>query len=481
MTAALPSLEPVFKAVGLLNPDQAELKAKLLRQCTLFSRPTLRITVFGPFNYGKSTLLNALLGENTLPIGLVPTTGTVITLSYGAQLISRITLADGTVLEEPGTQLLQQYATLDRQCNIMAIELKCPHPLLQAGIELVDLPGTDDQATNNQLVYTQLLETDVAIQLLDGRKLMTLTERDHLRDWLLARGITTVLFVVNFLNLMETEQRQQVMQRLRGVAQDFRTTLPDGINNLYAVDALPALRARLKGNAIAATGLPALETALQDLALARIPQLTLYRAPRLIPLIDQLQKTLQQQLQTLTKPPAARRTIIQQQVQQLIQTGFQQSVTELEEWLQPANLWQQYRLSLTAELQTARDSHWLEETLKPVWKQKQRAVVTWVYKACEVFEQPRPVDLWVSWRPVSTQVIRSGDEMASIAYNYLNHFSKTALAALEEYQKKAQPVLNVPIAPSSLQNRQVGQQTLLKNTLADLQQLQKELKSFGAE
>jgi GTP-binding protein EngB required for normal cell division len=36
---------------------------------------TFRIAVFGPFNHGKSTLLNALLREKTLPIDLIPTTG----------------------------------------------------------------------------------------------------------------------------------------------------------------------------------------------------------------------------------------------------------------------------------------------------------------------------------------------------------------------------------------------------------------------
>ncbi|EAM52207.1 hypothetical protein CwatDRAFT_5335 [Crocosphaera watsonii WH 8501] len=36
-----------------------------------------------PFNYGKSTLLNALLGEKTLPIDLIPTTGAAIYVKYG--------------------------------------------------------------------------------------------------------------------------------------------------------------------------------------------------------------------------------------------------------------------------------------------------------------------------------------------------------------------------------------------------------------
>ena len=259
------------RAVGLLDVSHARLKAEVLSQCDRIAQPTLRITVFGPFNYGKSTLLNALLGEKTLPIDLVPTTGAAITVSHGATLTSRISLADGTTVEEPGTDLLKRYAILDEQRrmrqDVTAVEVCCPHPFLQSGVELVDLPGTDDRDAQNELVHTKLLEADAVIQLLDGRKLMTLAEREHLRDWLLDRGITTVIFVVNFLNLMEPEDRKQVLYRLRFLAQDFRATLPDGVSNLYAVDALPALRARLKGNMAAATqaGLPALESALQNI------------------------------------------------------------------------------------------------------------------------------------------------------------------------------------------------------------------------
>ena len=48
--------------------------------------PNFRIAVFGPFNHGKSTLLNALLGNKTLPIDLIPTTGAAITVKYGNEL-----------------------------------------------------------------------------------------------------------------------------------------------------------------------------------------------------------------------------------------------------------------------------------------------------------------------------------------------------------------------------------------------------------
>ncbi|MEM1254952.1 MAG: dynamin family protein [Cyanobacteria bacterium P01_H01_bin.21] len=521
------------KAVGLLDPDRAELKATVLRQCDRIANPTLRIAVFGPFNYGKSTLLNALLGGKTLPIDLVPTTGAAITVHYGPELTSRITLADGRILEEPGTDLLQRYATLDEQRRlrqeVTAVAVGCPHPLLQSGVELIDLPGTDDQDAQNQLVYTTLLEADVVIQLLDGRKLMTLTEREHLQNWLMERGITTVLFVVNFLNLMEPEEGKQVMSRLRCLAQDFRATLPDGVSNLYAVDALPALRARLKGDMAAATqtGLPAFESALHTLVQVRHPQLATHRVSRLLPLVTQVQQNLQQQLEA---QPDTRRAIIQQRAQKLIQAGFQQSVSDLQDWLQLKNLSQNYQQGFAIALQNDTAAQWLEEILQPVWKQKKRAVTEWVYKACDFFELPRPVDLWVGWQsvqqpdtpnepeeasdvtpvaiatglgwvlagPVGAAVLGGASHLINqsgrpkkavsqleqtislelgreVAHGYLAHFSETALAALNTYQTTVNPILTMT-QQSSVQ--QAGQRTLLENTVADLQLLREDLQRF---
>ncbi|ESA38578.1 dynamin family protein [Leptolyngbya sp. Heron Island J] len=544
--ALTPLLITLRKAVGLLDNNNAELKSDVLGQCDRISNPSLRITVFGPFNYGKSTLLNALLGEKALPIDLVPTTGAAITVTYGTELTSCITLTDGQVLKEAGTDLLQRYATLDEQRHmrqeVAAVAVECPHPFLRTGVELVDLPGTDDREAQNNLVYAKLQETDVVIQLLDGRKLMTLAEREHLRDWLMERGITTVLFVVNFLNLMEPEERKQVMYRLRFLAQDFRSTLPDGVSNLYAVDALPALRARLKGDMAAATqsGLPALESALQTLVQLRMPQLSTHRMTRLLPLMPKVQQALQQQLKSLETPsPDSRRAAIQQRAQTLIQEGFQQSMAELQDWLRLRNLLNQYQHSFAVALQAGTAFQWLEESLQPVWKQKKRAVVEWVYKACDFFEQPRPVDLWVSWQlpddsvqavpepeqpsgkkeegmapvaiatglgwvlggPMGAAVLggashlinRSGrkpsaqpeptvsaDLSREAARSYLAHFSETALAALHNYQKTTRPILYQSVAKPASQQQRIGQQTLLENTLVELQQLKAQLKNFGS-
>lgn len=476
-TPPLPIINTLQKAVGLLNQTHAELKANILRQCQFITHPNLRITIFGPFNHGKSTLLNALLGSKTLPIALVPTTGAAITITYGPELTSRITFTNGSIKESSGTDLLHRYATLNEQRqlqpSVATVEVQCPHPLLQPGVELVDLPGTDDQTTHNQLVHTNLLEADVVIQLLDGRKLMTLEERTHLQDWLMARGVTTVLFVVNFLNLVEPEERLQLVQRLQTLAANFCTSLPPGLSNLYAVDALPALRTRLKGDTFAVnqTGLPELESALQCLIQDRLPQLATHRLPRLVPLVKQLQQAFQQQLENVNTSPPSQQDILQQKAQQLLQTGFQQSVTDLEHWLTLDNLLERYQQRFATELQANRLPQWLDDTLKPMWNQKKEAAEEWVHKACELFNQACPAGLQLSWPSTPNA---SDQASYGTAYQYLSDFSETTLLALKNYTQQAEKALT---APSNLAHqKREGEKQLLRNTLADLEHLQDGLK-----
>jgi hypothetical protein len=412
-------LDHLRAAVGLLDAQTA-LRQDVLNVCDRLTHFTFRIAVFGPFNYGKSTLLNALLGERALPIDLIPTTGAAIAVRYGRELQTRIRLSDGSGIQETGTEVLKRFAILDEnrrmRDDVAAVEVFCPHPFLQTGVELLDLPGTNDRDAQDALVRDQLLTADLVVQVLDGRKLMTLGERENLRDWLLDRGIETVVFVVNFLNLMEPDDQQQVSRRMRFVAESFRSKLPAGISNLYRVDALPALRARLKGDMAAAqiAGLPAFETALQAIAQFHQEQPLQTRLPRLLAIAPQVQQALQQQIESVTTEISAKansttgtldqKTQIKQKAQKLIKQGFSSSLSALRDWLALPSLLSQYQFGATTALQQFEFKDWEATVLKPDWTAKKRTVVEWVYKACDFFDRPRPADLWFAF-PGEPEVI----------------------------------------------------------------------------
>ncbi|HEY9617204.1 MAG TPA: dynamin family protein [Microcoleaceae cyanobacterium] len=404
-------LERLRAAAGLLEPaPHHALQQDVKAVCQQSGHSNFRIAVFGPFNYGKSTLLNALLGERALPIDLIPTTGAAITVQYGETLRSQIRLKDGRTIEETGTEILKQFAILNDERrmrdDVASVSVFCPHPFLQSGVELIDLPGTNDREAQDALVKDQLLTADLIVQVLDGRKLMTLGEREHLRDWLQDRGIETVIFVVNFLNLLEPEEQKQVYNRLRFVAESFRSQLPPGVSNLYRVDALPALRARLKGQMAEAqaAGLPMLESALQTIVEQQKEQ-TATRIPRVKAIAQQVQQALQVKVDTLETELLSitnkrdQRSQIKHQAAQLIHKGFSTSITKFTEWLSLINLLDQYQNDAAEALYQGQFRTWETGAFKATAIDHQQAVVKWVHQACEFFERSRPNQLMVGFPP----------------------------------------------------------------------------------
>ncbi|WP_392531023.1 dynamin family protein [Nostoc sp. C117] len=401
-------VDSLKSASTLLNLERkSQLHQDIIAICNHLVNPSFRIAVFGPFNHGKSTLLNAILGNRTLPIDLIPTTGAAITVKYGSDVRTRIMLVDGTEIYRSGTEILQQFAILDgnRQMrkDVASVEVFCPNSFLETGVELLDLPGTNDREEQNNLVKEQLLSADLVVQLLDARKLMTLGERENLRDWLLDRGIKTVIFVANFINLLEPEEQKQVQNRLLFVAESFRAELPPGFSNLYRVDALPALRARLKGDVAEAnsSGLVAFETALQNI----VGILQQNRGSVRLPRVEAIALQIQQALKAKIDPIAIEvksfvdkenaKLEIKEKAANLIKQGFDTSLDELSDWLSLPKLLTKYQADAAVALAENNFKSWQTNTLKKDLTQLQFAVVKWLYQAYEFFQAERPEDLLI--------------------------------------------------------------------------------------
>lgn len=411
-----PLINNLQTALALLELDKnSQLYQDTISVCNHLSKPGFQIAVFGPFNYGKSTLINAILGNRALPIDIIPTTGAAISVKYGDELKTKITFIDGREINENGTEILKQFAILDgdrrMRDDVGSVQVFCPHPFLQNNVELLDLPGTNDREAQDKLVRDKLLTADLIIQVLDARQLMTLTEREKLHDWLIDRGIKTIVFVVNFLNLLEPEDQKDVYKRLRFVAESFRADLPANISNLYRVDALPALRSRLKGDVAAAqsSGLVMFESALQSILTAKQDTIADVRLPRVIKIVGQIKQLLQAKAQSIASELEAlenkhnSKIQIQQKAEKLIKQGFITSVLELRNWLDEQTLLYRYQSEATAALQQGQFSNWEKDFLQPKLVELQQSIVKWVTQASEFFNRPQPEILSISL-PTQPQV-----------------------------------------------------------------------------
>jgi len=396
-------------ALGLLEIHKnSQVYQDAISVCNHLSNPGFRIAVFGPFNYGKSTLINAIMGNRALPIDIIPTTGAAIYVKYGDELRTKIIFQDGREINQSGTEILKQFAILDgdrrMREDVASVQVFCPHPMLQNGVELLDLPGTNDREEQDKLVRDKLLTADLIIQVLDGRQLMTLTEREKLRDWLLDRGIKTIVFVVNFLNLLEPEEQKEVYKRLRFVAESFRAYLPPNISNLYRVDALPALRSRLKGDVAAAqsSGLAIFESALQSILAVKQEKMGDVRLPRVVTIASQIKQSLQAKAQSIATELETfenkhnAKIEIQQKAEKLIKQGFITSVLELRNWLDEQTVLYRYQSEAAAALQQGQFSAWERDFLQPKFVELQQSVAKWVRQASEFFNRPQLETLSIS-------------------------------------------------------------------------------------
>ncbi len=387
--------------IGILELEPtSKLYQDAIAVCNYLEDSVYRIAVFAPFNHGKSTLLNALLGTKALPIDLIPTTGAAISIGYGTELKTIITLKNGDILREQGTKILKQYAILDddrrMKEEVAEVKVYCNHSWLETGIEFLDLPGTNDRQAQNDLVKDKLLSADLIIHVLDARKLMTLEEREHLKDWLQNRGITTVIFVVNFLNLLTDREQQEVRNRLYFVAESFRSDLPSGISNIYCVDALPALRARIKGDSAEAqtTGITSLESALQNIVSLHQPErVKLPRGLKIARLLLDKAIAKQQQLrQTITEErnKVEQQIAIKQKAEKIIRQNLDRTISDFRGWLYLPKLLANYQAASAIALQQTRFDLWLESEFKADLLNYEQTINKWVKQGHDFFAGANP-------------------------------------------------------------------------------------------
>jgi ribosome biogenesis GTPase A len=102
------------------------------------------VACIGQFKRGKSTLINALVGERVLPVGFIPVTTVPTVIRFGEWPGARIKTRDGAWRQIPVSELKDYVSEEHNPENMKAVsgaEVFLPSPLLAGGMCLVDTPG----------------------------------------------------------------------------------------------------------------------------------------------------------------------------------------------------------------------------------------------------------------------------------------------------------------------------------------------------
>jgi small GTP-binding protein len=222
------------------------------------------LAIVGQFSRGKSSILNALLGAEKLPTGILPLTSVITTVAYGESERVLLQREGWKISQEIRLDQLPEYVTQrgnpGNEKRVTLAEVRLPHEMLRLGVHFIDTPGVASAIRANTLTTRQFLpEIDAAILVTSFESPLTEAEVDFLRE--IREHVRTVFVVVNKHDLVPADDREPVLQAIR---ENLKLAIDGTPFELFAVSARDALLAKQSGSktGLDASGLPALEAAL---------------------------------------------------------------------------------------------------------------------------------------------------------------------------------------------------------------------------
>jgi small GTP-binding protein len=177
------------------------------------------IAVFGEFNKGKSTFINALIGQEVLPADILATTATITRIIHKRYIGAKICFKNGHEKDIPLKELTNYITKLSenstaRSANIKEAIISYPLPFAQENhIEIVDTPGLNDDAEMTGRTLSIIQNCDIAIMVISAQTPFSMSEVEFLKK-LLNQGIAKILFVVNQIDLYSSIDAQRIIEMI---------------------------------------------------------------------------------------------------------------------------------------------------------------------------------------------------------------------------------------------------------------------------
>ena len=231
-----------------------------------------RLLVLGDMKRGKSTFLNALIGENLLPTNVNPCTAVLTVLSFGQEKQVTVNFNDGKQPDRLDFESFKVRYTINPEeakrleeegkqafPDVEYAEVEYPLQFLEKGVQIIDSPGLNDTEARNQLTLGYINNCHAILFVLSATQQFTLGEQRYLDNYIKDRGFT-VFFLINAWDeiqrrLIDPDDLTEKREAEERVRQVFKANLAkycqvDGEDiydeRVFEISSLNALRQRLK-------------------------------------------------------------------------------------------------------------------------------------------------------------------------------------------------------------------------------------------
>jgi len=242
-------------ADALCRADDEQRAAAAHELLVKLAEDRFTLAVVGQFKRGKSSLINALVGREVLPTGVLPLTSAITKLRYGARDRLIVHYVGSHLTQEAPLAALSELVTQEgnpaNRKRVEAVYVELPVRFLRRGLEFVDTPGIGSAIEANTVTTCNFVpRCDAVLFVTSVETPLTAVETEFLRT--VRQHVRKIFFVLNKVDLLDEPELGQVTGYTRCSLEELTST--DHLK-LYAVSSRRALQARQDST----TGVPALQ------------------------------------------------------------------------------------------------------------------------------------------------------------------------------------------------------------------------------
>jgi signal recognition particle receptor subunit beta len=227
------------------NENKKELVKLMVYLAEKLKQERFNLVVLGEFKRGKSTFLNAILGDSILPTAVVPLTSVITHIAYGRTFSVEVRFKSGSRQEISPAELpefITEKENPENRKEVDEVWVSYPAALLMEGVHLIDTPGVGSVFQHNtDLAMRFLPQVDAVIFILSADPPISHSEMNFLRE--IRQYAAKIFFIQNKINLLEVSDREESFRFTHKILSDLLDGAPI---RLFPISARWALSGKME-------------------------------------------------------------------------------------------------------------------------------------------------------------------------------------------------------------------------------------------
>ncbi len=196
------------------------------------------VGIMGEFKRGKSTVINALLGQEIVPADIMPCSATLNYIRWDTEKRAEILFKDGSKKVVPVDEMTNYITKITDESAEMASSVEeaavyYPCTFCQNGVQIVDTPGLNDDERMNEISERVIPTLDAIIMVVVPGSPFSQTEADFVRNKVMSSDLGRIIFLFNKIDTVRASQRERAIS---GVLDRIRKSVLDKMAAIHGED-----------------------------------------------------------------------------------------------------------------------------------------------------------------------------------------------------------------------------------------------------